>query len=190
MDNKTDKDLMKLIVKKNSTALKVLYRRYEKQIFNFIYKYTGSRGVAQELIQETFTRVWFSAHTFDRLRGNFKGWVYTIALNIARNEMSKKEYTYHFLEADEGVQYDSNGNTSKNQSPAAIMEQEELRDSIVNALSKLDPSLREVVIMKNYQHLKFREIAEVMKIPESTLKSRYIKAISCLKNHLNPVEVM
>ena len=101
MDNLTDKELMKLVTGKNTGALKILYHRYEKKIFNFILRYSGSRGVARELIQETFTRLWLSAHTFDQKKGNFGGWLYTIALNITRNEMSKKEYTYQYLDAEE-----------------------------------------------------------------------------------------
>lgn len=183
MEKRTDKELMKLIVDKNTHALKALYRRYEIRIFNFILRYTGSRELAQELIQETFTRLWFAAHTFDQKRGNFKGWIYTIALNLTRNEMSKKEYTYHFLDVDEIQE-----SRHEDDGPDTILEQKELRNSIANALGKLKPYLREVIIMKNYQHMKFREIAEATNIPEGTLKARYHRAVALLKKYLDPKE--
>ena len=186
MEKRTDKELMKLIVEKNTHALKALSRRYEIRIFNFILRYTGSREIAQELIQETFTRLWFAAHTFDHKRGNFKGWIYTIALNITRNEMSKKEYTYHFLDVDEIPESRNEDEDLKNESPDTILEQKELRNSIANALGKLKPYLREVIIMKNYQHMKFREIAEATNIPEGTLKARYHRAVALLKKILDP----
>ena len=69
MEKRTDKELMKLIADKNTHALKALYHRYEIQIFNFILRYTGSREIAQELIQETFTRIWFRADDMDRVNG-------------------------------------------------------------------------------------------------------------------------
>ena len=189
MEKRTDKELMRSITDKNTLALKVLYRRYETQVFNFIFRYTGSRELAQELIQETFTRVWFSAHTFDGKKGNFRGWIYTIALNLARNELAKKEYTYHFLDIDEARDCKHEGENSETGNPETVHEQKELRNSIVNALGKLKPYLREVIIMKNFQHLKFREIAEATNIPEGTLKARYHKAIALLKEYLHPTEV-
>lgn len=188
MENLNDKELMKLITAKNDQALKVLYHRYEKKIFNFILRYTGSRGIAQELIQETFTRLWFAAHTFDQKKGNFKGWIYTIALNIARNEMSKKEYTYQFIDAEEKRDWHLDGTALVNERPDSILEQREMSDSIARVLGKLKPYLREVIIMKNYQHMKFREISEVTQVPEGTLKARYHRALELLKKYLKPME--
>jgi RNA polymerase sigma-70 factor (ECF subfamily) len=188
MEKRTDSELMKLIADKHTPALNVLYRRYEIQVFNFIRRYTGSRELAQELIQETFTRIWFAAHTFDRKRGNFKGWLYTIALNITRSEMSKKEYTYHFLEIDENCERGKDDNDRRNrdgENPETILHKKELKNSVADALGKLKPYLREVVVMKNYQHLKFREIAEAAGIPEGTAKARYHRAIALLKEALN-----
>jgi RNA polymerase sigma-70 factor (ECF subfamily) len=178
---------MKLIAGKNTDALKTLYGRYDRQIFNFILRYTGSREIAQELIQETFTRLWSAAHTFDQKRGNFKGWLYTIALNITRNEMSKKEYTYHFLDVDEVSEKQHDHQDEKHENPHTVMEKNELRDSIATALGTLKPHLREIIIMKNYQHLTFREIAEAVNTPEGTLKARYHRAVALLKEQLSPL---
>ena len=92
MEKSTDVELMSMVLEKNTRAFKVLYFRYEVRIYNFIFRYTGSKEIAQDLLQETFTRVWFAAHSFNSASGNFKGWLYTIALNIARSEMAKKRY--------------------------------------------------------------------------------------------------
>lgn len=191
MQKKTDNELMKLMAGKNKMALKELYRRYEMQVFNFLFRYTGHREIAQELIQDTFTRLWFASHTFDQKKGSFKGWLYTIALNLARNEMSKKEYTYQFLEPGEihnCREFEDDVQTREG-GPDAVLEKREIQTSIANALGQLQPHLKEVIIMKNYQHLKFKEIAHVTKTPESTLKARYHKAISELKKYLNTREV-
>ena len=188
MEKKSDKELMQLIGNKNKEALKMLYKRYEIRIFNFVLRHTGSREIAQELIQETFTRVWFAAHTFDQKMGNFKAWIYTIALNLTRNEMSKKEYSYHFLDTEKINDFHDQSQLAESPSPNHILEQNELKDSIVRALGKLKSNLREVIIMKNFQHLKFREIAEASKLPESTLKARYHRAIDQLKKDLITAE--
>jgi RNA polymerase sigma-70 factor (ECF subfamily) len=187
---KTDNQLMKLLINKDKMALKELYRRYEMQVFNFLLRYTGHRGIAQELIQDTFTRLWFAGHTFDPKKGNFKAWLYTIALNLARNEMSKKEYTYRFLPPDQVHNFRQVEDNPQTKSPDAVLEQKEIQTSVANALGQLQPQLREVIIMKNYQHLKFKEITRVTGTPESTLKARYHKAILELKKYLHAVEVI
>ncbi len=187
---KTDNQLMKLLINKDKMALKELYRRYEMQVFNFLLRYTGHRGIAQELIQDTFTRLWFAGHTFDPKKGNFKAWLYTIALNLARNEMSKKEYTYQFLPPDQVHNFRQVEDNPQTKSPDAVLEQKEMQTSVANALGQLQPQLREVIIMKNYQHLKFKEIARVTGTPGSTLKARYHKAISELKKYLHAGEVI
>jgi RNA polymerase sigma-70 factor (ECF subfamily) len=185
METKSDNELMKMITKKNTRALKVLVRRYDIQIFNFLLRYTGSREIARELIQETFTRLWFAAPTFDQKRGHFKGWLYTIALNLARNEMSRKEYTYRFLGLEEIAAGGHDGDDPENASPDNLLENRELKAAVARALGRLKPHFREAIIMKNYQQLTFKEMAEAAGTPESTLKARYHRAIALIKQHLD-----
>lgn len=159
------------------------------QIFNFLVRCTGQREIAQELIQDTFTRLWFAAPTFDCKKGHFKTWLYTIALNLARSEMTKKEHRFRFIDPDEIHDHRELEGDNQGKGPDTVLEQQETRAAIANALGKLQPHLKEVIILKNYHYLKFKEIAEVSKVPESTIKSRYHKAISELKKQFNPEEV-
>jgi RNA polymerase sigma factor (sigma-70 family) len=184
MESKNDKELMQLVCKKNREAFKMLYQRYEIRIFNFVLHHAGSRGIAQELIQETFTRVWFAAHTFDQKRGNFKAWIFTIALNLTRTEMRKKEYSYHFLDIKDIKGSPDQHHLVETQSPDLIMEKDQQECAIIQALGYLKPEQREVIILKNFQQLKFREISEVTELSESTIKARYHRAIEQLKKTL------
>lgn len=188
MEKGTDEELMSLIVKKNTRAFKLLYERYEVPIYNFILRYTGSREIAQDLLQETFTRVWFAAHSFNFESGNFKGWLFTIALNNTRNEMSKKRYAYHYLEISEIIDKDEPSHAPSDQ-PDLNMEHADLKEAISNALAKLASPLREIIILKHYHQLKFKEIAEMTKTPEGTLKARFHRAIAQLKELLAPMEL-
>ncbi|MGH7495877.1 MAG: RNA polymerase sigma factor [bacterium] len=119
--------------------------------------YTGNKQIAQDLLQETFTRVWFAAHLFDQAGGNFRGWLYTIALNIARSEMSKKRYAYRYFEISEIPHHDEPMNP-RSEEPDVQSEHADLKATIARALGKLSPLLREIVILKHYQQLKFKEI--------------------------------
>ncbi|MFC1840238.1 RNA polymerase sigma factor [Thermodesulfobacteriota bacterium] len=184
IQKKTDEELMQLVVDRNTEAFKALYQRYEVAIFNFILRYTGNRGLAQDLLQETFTRIWFASHSFNSKKGKFKTWLFTIALNITRSEMAKKQYSYSYLDITEMNSPEAGLAQPKQEQPDKTLENLELNRSIQQALSKLQPFLREVIILKHYQQLKFREIAQITNTPEGTLKSRFHRAIYLLKEHL------
>jgi RNA polymerase sigma-70 factor (ECF subfamily) len=188
MEKKTDQELMKLVVERNSKALKVLYIRYELAIFNFILRYVGQRELAQDLLQETFTRIWFAAHSFNLEKGYFKGWLFKIALNITRSEMSKKQYDFSYYDVTEINSSDENLVQSYQDRPDNKLEHIDLQDKIQSALSGLQPFLREIIILKHYQQLKFKEIAQITNTPEGTLKSRFHRAIALLKQHLTEME--
>lgn len=187
MEKSTDAELMDMVLRKNTRAYKTLYMRYEGRIYNFIWRYTGNRELAQDLLQETFTRVWFAAHSFDQGRGNFKGWLYTIALNIARNEMTKKRHAYHYLEVS-AIASSEEPVAPRTDEPDIELEHADLQDTVAKALGQLSPLLREIVILKHYQQLKFSEIAEMTKTPEGTLKARFHRALAQLKELLEPLE--
>jgi len=188
IEKKTDQELMKLVVERNSKALKVLYLRYELAIFNFILRYVGQRELAQDLLQETFTRIWFAAHSFNLEKGYFKGWLFKIALNITRSEMSKKQYGFSYYDVTEINSSEEGLVQSDHEMPDKKIENLDLQDKIQTELSKLQPFLREIVILKHYQQLKFKEIAQITNTPEGTLKSRFHRAIALLKQHLTEVE--
>ena len=186
--NNSDDELMLTVIDGNTKAFNALYGRYERAIFNFILRYTGNRGLAQDLLQETFTRIWFAAHSFDPEKGTFKTWLFKIALNITRSEMAKKQYSFSYLDVTEM-------NTSEKDLPVRYeppdreMEDRELQKKIQTALSKLQPFLREIVLLRHYQQLKFSEIARITNTPEGTLKSRFHRAIHILKKHLNEMDM-
>ena len=188
MEKSTDAELMDMVLKKNTRAFKILYSRYELRIYNFILRYAGNKEIAQDLLQETFTRVWFAAHSFNQASGNFKGWLYTIASNIARSELSKKRYAYHYLEVSEISVHDEPANP-RAEEPDTELEHADLQDTVAKALGKLSPLLREIVILKHCQQLKFSEIAEMTRTPEGTLKARFHRALAQLKELLEPMEL-
>lgn len=188
MEKSTDVELMSMVLEKNTRAFKILYFRYETRIYNFIFRYTGSKEIAQDLLQETFTRVWFAAHSFNSASGNFTGWLYTIALNIARSEMAKKRYAYHYADVFE-MTFKDEPVIPRAEEPDAEVEQADLQSTITRALAQLTPLLREIIILKHYQQLKFKEIAEMTQTPEGTLKARFHRAIAELKALLKPAEL-
>ncbi|MFH0735878.1 MAG: sigma-70 family RNA polymerase sigma factor [bacterium] len=186
MLNSTDEQLIELINDRNTKALKVLYDRYNVGIFNFILRYTNNRELAEDVLQETFTRVWFASHTFMPSRGALKAWLFTISLNITRNEMSKKQYSYTYVDVEEV--YNENIEEEEFVDPNYLLEETETKERIYKAIERLNPYLREVLLLKHFNGLKFREIAEMTNTPEGTLKARFHNAISKLKEILVKAE--
>ena len=175
---------MSLVMERNTKALKVLYDRYGKGVFNFTLRYTNNREISEDVLQETFTRAWYAAHTFRPDKGTFKAWLYTIGINLTRNEMSKKRYDYDHLDFDEI----RSGDIKSGRKEDNLAEKTELEDTISKALAKLNPFLKEVVILKHFQGMKFTEIAEMTNTPVGTLKARFHNALGQLKKLLEKPE--
>lgn len=188
MTTYTDEELMALVTERNSHAIKALYERYGKSLYNFILRYTNSRELSEELLQETFTKAWFASHTFDPAKGTFKAWIFTIGMNLTRNEMTKKRYSVHHLELDESMLQEQSSGDRDGTSAESLLERAELKATIAGALSQLSPLLREIVILKHYQKLKFSEIAAMVNTPEGTLKARLHNALNQLRTILYNVE--
>jgi len=140
---------------------------------------TGDRELAQDLLQEAFTRVWTMARTFDPRRGAFKGWLFTIALNAARSELARKRHAVRHVEPEEAEGLDPLAGN-----PERLLAETETRRRVEAALLRLSPHLREVVVLKVFHQLKFHEIARMTGAPEGTLKARFHRAVAELRERL------
>lgn len=179
---------MALVTERNTKALKVLYDRYGKSVYNFILRYTNNREIAEDLLQETFTKAWFASHSFNPEKGAFKSWLFTIGINITRNEMVKKRYSYPHIDLENVIAEDESYGKEEKEPAGSFLEYTELKDTIASALEQLSPFLKEVIILKHYQNMKFSEIAEITNTPEGTLKARFHKALGQLKKILQKTE--
>jgi len=179
----TDKKLMKLIRDGDAQAFETIYHRYNFKIYNYILRYTGNCEIAQDLLQETFTRVWTAAHTFRLKEGHFKAWLYKIALNLTRSEMSKKRYAFHYQDITDATMTHRNLRSKAIDQPDTKFENLEIKKALYQEINKLKPHHREVIIMKLFQQLKFREIAQITDTPEGTIKARFHHAVAQLKKH-------
>lgn len=179
---------MALVTDRNTNALKVLYDRYGKSVYNFILRYTNNREIAEDLLQETFTKAWFSSHSFDPEKGAFKSWLFTIGINITRSEMVKKRYSYPHIDLEDVILEDEPSRKKEEEPAVCFLEYTELKDTIASALEQLNPFLKEVIILKHYQKMKFSEIAEVTNTPEGTLKARFHNALGQLRKILQKTE--
>jgi RNA polymerase sigma factor (sigma-70 family) len=183
LDALTDENLMKRISARDVDAFQVLYRRYEARIYNFASRYCADPVLAEDLLQETFWRVWQGARTFDPSRGEFRRWVYRVALNTARSEFSRKRHTQEL--SLEGQFPEA---TSATEDSVDRLQRVQSAHRIAEALAGLSPVLREVVVLRCVEGLKFREIAASTGASVGTLKSRFHRAVNDLRRRLLPGE--
>ncbi len=171
-----DEDLMLRYRNGDEDAFEMLYRRYEKSVFSFIYRILMSAVDAEDLCQETFLRLVKEKKKY-QVSGNFKTWIFRIALNLCRDRLRRKKFRSH--RSIDAPSLSQNGtknefeNALSDPAPDQIdcMEKDEMKVLIQKAFAKLPEKQRTVVILKEYQALKFSEIAEIMKSPVGTIKS-------------------
>ena len=156
-----------------------LVQLWYKRIYNYVFKYLGDHDLAMEVSQKTFIKL----HTHIRQLkdpGSFKSWLYRIATNYCHDEQRRAGKKWVVSVSD------GHGDMEKSEyDPDRQYQRGELTELLGSALSELNHDQREVVIMKEYEGLKFREIAEVLNLSENTVKSRLYYGLGALKKILN-----
>jgi len=173
-------------------AFNKLVGLWYKRIYNFCYKYFGSHDAAMEATQKSFIAVHKSFHTLQSA-DKFKSWLYRIALNKCHEE-ERGVFRKKVVSMFSGP---SNGLTSQvSQIPVEVfansdqkMLKKELADIVTKCLNKLSREQREVIILKEYEGLKFREIADALDISENTAKSRLYYGLTALRNTMIKMNV-
>ena len=162
-----------------------LVQLWHKRIYNFSYKFFYDHDLAMEAAQKTFISMHRNiAYLQDAAR--FRSWLYTIAVNCCREELRKRKSERSVSlsdlrpgEAEDSYMWERSGDRGEN--PERVLRQTELTDLLQACLMQLSEEQREVVIMKEYEGLKFREIAETLNISENTVKSRMYYGLEALK---------
>ena len=185
----SDEILMVLCRKGNTRALSRLLHRYKDRLLAFIYSVVRDRHLAEDIFQETFLRVYRQADRFDPRR-RFKTWLYTIALNLCRDELKKSRRHLQIAldepvgkEGGEGCRPAEWIKDGKPGPPATAWERE-LEGILRGKLARLSSSHREVVVMSRLLGMKCEEIAEVLAVPAGTVRSRLHYALIELRSEL------
>lgn len=173
-------------------AFNKLVGLWYKRIYNFCYKYFGSHDQAMDATQKTFIAVHKSFHSLQS-PDRFKSWLYRIALNKCHEEergVFRKKMVSMFSSPDDGVVNQVKELEDKtNANPDKKLQKKELADLVTKCLNELSTEQREVVIMKEYEGLKFREIAEALEISENTAKSRLYYGLTALRKTMMKMNV-
>ncbi len=142
-------------------AFDELYERFSKRIYNYVLRYLGSEEASEDITQEVFVRMYTSAKTYEPT-ARFSTWLFTIATNLAINEYHKSRHTEQITEAllpDDALPTDER----------AVLG--ELEEKFLKVVHQLPENQRTAILLRSYEGMDYREIADVLKVSEKAVKS-------------------
>lgn len=170
--------LVRRCVAGDAVAWEDIVRLYTRRIYNICYRFAGSPTDAEDLTQDVFIRLYRTLSSFDGERASFNTWITTVTRNLLVDHFRKtrNDRITDSIDAapgeDEDIQPLSERLADSGPAPDTQIERRETREQIQAALLKLSPELREAVILRDLQDMDYKEIAQALKVPEGTVKSR------------------
>jgi RNA polymerase sigma-70 factor (ECF subfamily) len=161
----------------DSGAWAELVRTHHRRVYGLCYRFTGNNADAEDLTQDVFLKIYSNLSSFDTTRGSLQVWITTMTRNLlvdnfrrTRNQRATDSLDAGWEETDELRPIDrlQAGGPSPHEKAA----QKELAKMVQGALAKVSVELREAVILRDLQDMDYKEIAQVLGIPEGTVKSR------------------
>lgn len=167
-----DSSLVARCLRGDETAWEELVRLNTRKVYGLCYRFTGSGSEAQDLTQEVFLRVFRTIRTFRSTEGSFGTWLARVTRNllIDHYRRTRQERVTDSIEGQLPLLGEV-GSTAAVR-PDQQIAGREASEILQATLQKLSPDLREAVILRDLQEMEYREIAEVLGIPEGTVKSR------------------
>ena len=170
-------------------AFSELVERYQTRLLNFIYRTIGDRDRAEDLVQEVFIRVYRHLHRFDRSK-KFSTWAYTIASNLAKNELRNRSrnplvlcQTMQGSGDDEDRPLEFEDTTSR---PDDMYRKRHLRELVEDTVAKLPEHHRQVFVLRELEGKSYEEIAEITDCNLGTVKSRLNRARTAFAAIIEP----
>jgi RNA polymerase sigma-70 factor (ECF subfamily) len=168
-----DEDLMELFQGGYDEAYSVIVTRYRERIHQFIFRYTKNHLDSEDLVQETFLRVFRSRNSYERI-ARFSTWLFTIAQNLIRNQY-KRSQRMQMVSLSQSDDQDQEITIDLPDPGVSAEEQLHLTMTMSHLQKSLDAipaDFRDVLVMRDVQQLTYEEIMEITHLPMGTVKSR------------------
>jgi RNA polymerase sigma-70 factor (ECF subfamily) len=178
-----DLQAVRAILEGRTSAFRELVQRYTDPIYSLAYRMTGSAEEAEEAVQEVFARAYRKLDSFDPDK-RFFTWLYTVALNYlrSRGRSRKRQERSKELSFDEGVEQVVG--SSREPSPEDRAMRNEAQRLIQRALGQLKEEYRTVFVLRHMEGLEVKEVAQMLGIPENTVKTKDRRAKMRMKELL------
>jgi RNA polymerase sigma-70 factor, ECF subfamily len=175
----TDSEVVQRFLDGEQRAFGELVNRYDSRLVNFVYRTVGDRERAQDLVQETFVRVYRHLHRFDQTK-KFSTWIYTIASNLAKNELRNRSRNPLVLFQTIKKNWDADHRPleweDESMKPDDLFRKRHLREMVDEAVKELPEHHRLVFVLRELEGRTYEEIAEITDTNLGTVKSRLNRA--------------
>ncbi len=161
--------LIQRCLRGDQAAWDLVVRQYWRKVFNVAYKFVGRHDEAEDLTQDIFLKIFKSLDTFDR-RANFQTWLISVSRNLCIDHYRSVRKERETIDRD--VDANELAPASVDPGPMAALEQRDRVALLREALGALPDTLRTAVLMRDIQELSYQEIADRLRLPEGTVKSR------------------
>lgn len=180
----TDEELIARFQNGDAYAFDLLVRRYKDPLLNFIYRFLGDLIESEDIVQETFYRVYKNKHYYKEV-AKFSTWIYTIAGNLAKTELRRRKRRKVFsihkeTAAEKELELPDLKSDPEKEVNTVITEK-----IIQKAITSLPQKFRQVIVLRDIQGFSYEEISSFIKVPLGTVKSRVNRARLKLQEDLS-----
>jgi RNA polymerase sigma-70 factor (ECF subfamily) len=180
--SRTDEELVASSLAGDPSAFDLLVLRWDRKIQGAIYRLMGSEEEARDLCQEAFLKAYRGLGGF-KGEARFSSWLYQIALNLCRDRMRRRRG--RVMVSLDALDAEAQGAVLRDEaSTHDLVEARDLQHRVRAAVMALPDDQREVIVLKEYEGLTFQEIAEVLDLPVSTVKTRLYRGLERMRERL------
>jgi RNA polymerase sigma-70 factor, ECF subfamily len=176
---RSDSDVVAAYLDGDRRAFEMLVDRYQRRLLNFVYRTIGDRERAEDLVQEVFIRVHRHLHRFDQSK-KFSTWIYTIASNLAKNELRNRSRNplvlFQAIRKDDDVEQRPLQFEDRHSRPDDLFRKRHLRELVEWTVAQLPEHHRIVFVLRELEGKTYEEIAEITDCNLGTVKSRLNRA--------------
>ncbi len=169
----TDEELIFRFQGGEIEAYNEIVARYKDRLTNYIYRYVGNFDECDDIVQDTFVKVYVSKHLYKEI-AKFSTWIYTIAINLAKTKVIKQQKykTFSISDVYEDESKDFEIKDEAYGGPEVDANSKFLSTHIQKALDQINESYRELIVLRDIEEFSYEEIVEMTGLPMGTVKSR------------------
>ena len=185
----SEEELIRATLQGQKEAFGQLFERYQKPVYNLVFRITGKQTETQDIVQETFMLAFSRLETY-QIGGRFSAWIYRIAYNQTMDYFRehKRETANMSLENEKVATGFELSEHRHDQSPDYHLETIDQYTLLMRALDELQPEYKTIILLKEQQGLSYEEIGDIMDSPVGTVRSRLHRARMELKEKLDRLE--
>lgn len=180
----SDRELIERVKNGDASAFDLIVQRHKVSLISFAYRFLGDQETAEDVVQETFLRVYKNAGRYRSDKAGLRTWMYRIAANLCKNELRNRGRRWKIMVNPAIGSQEVDDPIENSPGPDGQLEEKELQKTLELAISRLPDKLRTVLILRDIEGMAYEDISQVIKKPLGTVKSRLNRARLALRDKM------